>query len=446
MINEGIFRAYDIRGIYPSEINEETVYLTAKAYAEWLKPKKVALGRDVRTSGESLFNEAKRGLTEMGVDVVDIGVITSDMLYFAVAKYSLDGGISVTASHNEAQYNGLKVVGKNVRPISIDSGLKQIEEIAKAGEFVDSEKPGRVEQKQILEAYAKKILSFVDPSKIKPMKVVVNPNFGAAGKVVDALAGNLKLELVKLNFEEDGTFPKGKPDPSMPKDRKETLQLIKSSGADLGVIWDGDADRCIFMDEKGVFVEGCYTASILAQEILRKHPGAKMVCNASVTLAFTETVKAAGGIPITNKVGHTFITERMIKEGAAFGSEVSGHYSFKGYWSCDNGMIPFVMMLQILSISGKKLSELVAPIREKYPVSGDINFEVVKAQEILHKLEENFRDGKISHIDGLSVEYPAWRFNIRASNTEPLVRLNVEAKTKEIVDEKVKELKNIIEA
>lgn len=445
MINEKIFKAYDIRGVYPEEINEETVYLTAKAYAEWLKPKKVALGRDVRTSGESLFEEAKRGLIEMGVDVVEMGVITTDMLYFAVANYGFDGGISMTASHNSAEYNGMKMVKEKSEPISLDSGLAEIRDIAQKGDFSFVETTGKVEVMDVLGDYVEKVMFFVDTTKIRPLKVVANPNFGAAGKVADQIATKLNIEVIELNYEENGDFPKGRPDPLIEENRKETSELVKKEGADFGVAWDADADRCFFFDENGNFVDGYYISAVLAEIVLGKYPGSKIIHDPRLTWAIVDKVKSIGGIPIESKIGHSFIKARMKKEDAAFGGENSGHYYFKDFYFCDNGMIPFVLILQKLSVSGKKLSELVNPLRKKYPISGEINFKVADVKAVLLEIGQKYSDGKAGHIDGVSVEYPDWRFNVRGSNTEPLVRLNIEAKTKELVDEKVRELTGIIE-
>lgn len=444
MINEKIFKSYDIRGIYPSELNEETVYLTAKAYAEWLKPKKVALGRDVRISGESLFEEAKRGLTEMGVDVFEIGVVTTDMLSFAVAEYGFDGGIIVTASHNDAKYNGLKIYREKAVPVSSDNGLIEIREIAKKEEFTRSEKAGKSESLDFLDKYIQKVLSFIDIDKIKPMKVVVNPNFGAAGKAVDKLAEVLPLELVKINYEEDGSFPKGKPDPSSPDNRVETSELVKSSKADFAAIWDADADRCVFLDENGEYIQGTYMTVIIAEMMLLKHPKSAIVSDISLTWPVINVVKEAGGKPIICKVGTSFIIEKMIKEDAVFAGEISGHMYFRDCWYADNGMIPFLLILERLSIYNKKLSQIADPLRKDYPNAMGLNFPVSDTDEKIKELAENYHDANIDYTDGISIEYPEYRFNVRASNTEPLLRLHIEGKSQEIVDEKIEEITGLI--
>ncbi len=444
-INPKIFKAYDIRALYPEEINEEAAYKIAKAYAAWLKPKKVALGYDVRTSSKPLFEEVKRGLTEMGVEVFDVGLITSDMIVFATGNYNLDGGIVVTASHNPAEYNGMKLYRENAAPISIDSGLAEIRDIALAGKFPESSALGKVTKLEIKADYLKKVFSLVDTSKIKPMKVVVNPNFGAAGEMIEHIAKKLNLELVKLNFEPDGTFPKGQPDPSQLENQKETGELVRKSGAAFAAMWDADADRCLFLDENGEFVMGCYATAILAEAMLDQHPKSKIVFDTTLIWPAIDRVTAAGGVPLVNKVGHPFIKERMKKEDAIFGGETSGHFYFKNYWYCDNGMVPFLLMLKKLSTSGKKMSDLANYLRNKYPNGFKLIRKEEGIPEKLKEIEKKYADAKIEHIDGVSVEYPDWRFNARASNTEPLLKVFLEAKSQKLVDEKLKEVVDLIE-
>ena len=460
-INPKIFKAYDIRALYPEEINEEAAYKIAKAYAAWLKPKKVALGYDVRTSSKPLFEEVKRGLTEMGVEVFDVGLITSDMIVFATGNYNLDGGIVVTASHNPAEYNGMKLYRENAAPISIDSGLAEIRDIAmrhsESGNRPDEKskdpsadasrmtRKGKVTKLEIKEDYLKKVFSLVDTEEIKPMKVVVNPNFGAAGEMIEQIAQKLNLELVKLNFESDGTFPKGQPDPSQLENQKETGELARKSGAAFAAMWDADADRCLFLDENGEFVMGCYATAILAEAMLDQHPKSKIVFDTTLIWPAIDRVKAAGGVPLVNKVGHSFITERMIEEDAIFGGETSGHFYFKDLWFCDNGMVPFLLMLKKLSTSGKKMSDLADYLRNKYPNGFKLIRKEEGIPEKLKEIEERYADAKIEHIDGVSVEYPDWRFNARASNTEPLLKVFLEAKSQKLVDEKLKEVVDLIE-
>jgi phosphomannomutase len=444
-MNKEIFKAYDIRGKYPDDVNEEAFELIAKAYSVWLKPKKVALGRDVRTSGKSLWDAVARGLTDMGVNVVDVGVISTDMLYFAVGHYGFDGGLSVTGSHNPAEDNGLKLVREDSRPISMESGIAQIRDLAFQDNFVEAKDKGRIVKLDIMDDYINEIIKFIDVDKVKPFKVAVNPNFGAAGVVLDRLADVLGLELVKINFEQDGTFPKGRPDPMIPSNREEIARLVVESGADFGVTWDADADRCFFYDENGKFVDGYYEAALLAQIVLEKYPNGKIVHDPRLIWATVDLVKQAGGIPLINKVGHSFIKARMREEDAVFGGENSGHFYFKDYFFCDNGMIPFLLVLNKLSKTGQKFSELIDYMQEKYPNSGETNFTVVDKATKLKEIEQKYADGKIEHIDGVSIEYADWRFNVRESNTEPLLRLNLEAKNKELVMEKLKELTELIQ-
>ena len=444
-VNPKIFKAYDIRGLYPKEINEETAYKIAKAYTTWLKPKRIALGYDVRTSSKSLFEEVKKGLIEMGIEVFDVGLITSDMIVFATGNYSLDGGIVITASHNPAEYNGMKLYRENAAPISIDSGLAEIRDIALTGKFSKNGAPGKVTKLEINANYLKKVFSLVDTAKIKPMKVVVNPNFGAAGEMIEKIAQKLNLELVKLNFEPNGTFPKGQPDPSQLENQKETGELVRKSDAAFATMWDADADRCLFLDENGKFVMGCYATAILAETMLDQHPKTKIVFDTTLIWPAIDRVTAAGGVPLVNKVGHSFITERMIKEDAIFGGETSGHFYFKDLWFCDNGMVPFLLMLTKLSTSGRKMSDLAGYLRNKYPNG----FKLIRKEngipEKLKEIEEKYADAKIEHIDGVSIEYPDWRFNARASNTEPLLKVFLEAKSQKLVNEKLKEVVDLIE-
>lgn len=442
----GIFKAYDIRGIYPAEINEELVYRIGHAYAKFVKPQTVAVGRDVRKSGAKLFKALTKGLTEAGVDVIDIGVITTDMLYFAVGHYGYDGGITISASHNPAEYNGLKMVKRGPEAISGDSGIYEIRDMALSdGKFPKSHVLGTVEKKDILADYISEILQFVDTAKLKHFKIAVNPNFGAAVPVLEALAKQLPLELVKLNFKIDGSFPKGRPDPLIPENRSEMAALVASSGVDFGVAWDADADRCFFFDEKGQFVDPYHMVGVLAKIILKKYPGGKIIYDPRLTWATLDQVSQAGGVPTICRAGHSFIKEKMRREDAAFGGENSAHYYFKDFYYSDNGMIPFLMILAELSESGQKLSDLFVEIRQKYPNSGELNYKVSDVNAKIDQIRGEYHDGEMSEIDGLSVEYPTWRFNLRVSNTEPLLRLNVEAKNTTTLKKETGKLVQLIE-
>lgn len=427
-----IFKAYDIRGVYPSEINEDDMYYIAQAYAQFVKPKKVVLGKDVRKSGPQLWDAAARGLTDAGVDVVDIGIVSTDMMYFAVAHLKTDGGITISASHNPKEYNGMKLVRKEAIPISGDTGIQDMREIAEKKEKIEAEKKGSIEKADIMDAYVDHCLSFIDSSKVKPMKVVANANFGMAGIAANAMKAkaNLPLDFVELNFEPDGDFPKGRPDPLIPENRGETEASVKSSGADFAVAWDADADRCFFFNEKGEFIDGYYIVALLASIMLRGHKGEKVVIEPRMVFASRKAIEDAGGLWVINKVGHTFIKERMRKENAIFAGENSAHLYFRDNFYCDNGMIPFLLIVQELSVTGKKMSELVKEWTDAVQVSGEINFTVKDTKEVIEKIALEFSDGQQDRTDGLSVEYNTARFNVRGSNTEPLLRLNVESYNK----------------
>jgi len=443
-MNSSIFKAYDIRGIYPSELDEETAYYLAHAYALKFRPKTVVIGRDVRLSGLSLVGALKKGFMEAGVDMVDIGVITTDMLYFAVAHYGYDGGITVSASHNPKEYNGFKLVKKGSEAISSDSGLFQLKEFVLAKQKKISNQLGKLEEKNIVLDYVQFILSFVDPGKIDKKKVVANSNFGFASHVVDGLAKYIPLELTRINWELDGNFPKGRPDPLIPGSRVEIMETVKKEKTDFGVAWDADADRCFFFDEKGNFIDGYFITALLAEYFLKRHPGEKIIGDPRLVWATHDVVINNGGMHIINKVGHTFIKERMRAENAIFAGEMSGHYYFRDYFYADNGMIPFLIILQMLSETGKIMSKLLEPFTSKYFVSGEINFEIKNKEALLREAEKKYQDSSIEHVDGLSVEYADWRFNFRSSNTENLVRLNLEARSLEILQQKTDELTQFI--
>lgn len=442
-----IFKAYDIRGVYPEQIDEETVYKIAQAYASLVNPKTVALGRDVRTSGESLWVAARNGLIDHGVDVVDIGVISTDMLYFGVAHYKYDGGITISASHNPAEYNGMKMVRANAVPISGDTGIQDIRKLVEGGYNQKADKSGELSQKDITDEYLATCLKFIDMSKVKPYKVVANAMFGPA--LQNVIKMNLPIELKMLNEIPDGTFPKGQPDPMQEGNRLETTQLIQNEHADFGVAWDGDADRFFLFDESGRFIPGYYLTAFFGEYFARKHHGSKIIYDPRLTWATVDAVSKGGGVPVVNKAGHSFIKERMRKEGAVFAGEMSGHYYFKDYYYCDNGLIPFLLFLEILSQQpeGTKVSELFDRFFQLYPISGEINTKLNSQEEVngkLDKIQGHYQDAQLDKTDGLTIEYHDWRANIRGSNTEPLIRVNVEANNKDLVDEKVKEIIDLI--
>lgn len=443
-INKTIFKAYDVRGIYPTEINEETATAIGRAYARFLSPKKVVIGSDVRTSSPSLKQSLIKGLTSSGVDVIDVGTISTDMLYYAVATLGADGGITVTASHNPKEYNGMKFVREGAIAISSDTGLQDIAQLTEIDEIKNEVEEGLVSSAEILDGYIKHVLSFINPKLLKPLTVVTNANFGLAGQVIKQALAGTPIKIEPLNTKPDGNFPKGRPDPLIEENRQETIDLIIETGADLGIAWDADADRCFFYDENGNFIDGYYTTAILAAMMLKKFPGGKIIHDPRLTWATIDTVKEAGGIPVVNKAGHTFIKDRMRSEDAIFGGEMSAHYYFKDNFYCDNGLIPALLILEYLSVTGKKMSELADNYKNKYFISGEINSEVDNGSEIITDLKEKYADGDQNEIDGLSVEYKDWRFNVRMSNTEPLIRLNVEAKQEDLMKTKTEELLAII--
>lgn len=448
-MNQSIFKAYDIRGIYPSEIDEHAVYKIAQAYAKFIQPKTVVLGRDVRTSGVKLWEAAKKGLIDHGVEVIDIGVIATDMLYFAVAHYGYDGGITISASHNPAEYNGMKMVRAGAVPISGDSGLKDIQKLVKADYSHKAEVAGQFSKLEIQEEYVAKCLSFINPGKVKPFKIVANAMFGPAMENVGHMDLPLKYKLI--NEIPDGSFPKGPPDPLLEQNRTETTDLIIQEQADFGVAWDGDADRFFLFDENGRFIPGYYLTAFLGEYFSKKNPGNKIITDARLVWATLDKVNAAGGVVLLNKAGHSFIKERMHQEDAVFAGESSGHYYFKDYFYCDNGLIPFLLLLEIFSNlpDGQKISEVFDPYFEKYLISGEINNRLpsqTNIPKLLNKIAHHFLECKVDNIDGLSLEHLDWRANIHASNTEPLLRLNVEGKNPEILRQSTEEILRLIRA
>lgn len=458
-MNEKIFKAYDIRGIYPTEINELDVYKTATAICKFLEPTELVVGSDVRLSSPSLKRAAIKAITDQGIKVIDVGEISTDMLYYAVGHFGYAGGLTVTASHNPKEYNGMKIVREQSKPVSSDSGLFVIRDLALEMKFDQSVLEGEidkslVEHKDILESYALKVRTFADLDVIKPFKIVVNPNFGVGGKALDKILEGSNVELIKLNYQPDGNFPKGRPDPLIPENREEISKMIVEHGADLGVAWDADADRCFFFTEKGEFIEGYFITALLARIFLKRNNEQRIVHDTRLTWAIEDMVKSLGGKSISTKAGHSFIKERMRKENAVFGGEMSAHYYFRDYFFCDCGMIPFVMMLEYLSGHNRKLSALMHDMFwDKYFVSGEINIEVANVPAIIAKACQTYQTNAtaLDEQDGISLDFVDnqnlannWRFSVRGSNTEPLIRLNVEAKSQKLMEEKRDELIKLI--
>lgn len=438
-MNPAIFKAYDIRGIYPIEINEEIAYKIGQAYVQAIKPEgKVAVGMDVRLSSPQLKKAVIEGLTDAGIEVMDIGLISTEMLYFAVGNYNLAGGIAVTASHNPAEFNGMKMVKAGAAPISSDNGIFEIRDLVMADTKISSPTKGKVETKDIMSDFAHYMLKYVDKDKIKPTKIVANANFGYEAIVLREVikAGDLPITLVGLNDLPDGNFPKGRPDPFLPENRPEFVELVKSSGADFGAAWDADADRIFFCTGKGRFVDSYFMSAAMIAYILQKNPGATVVYDPRYTWALIDSAKENGGKAVLERVGHSFIKARMRKDNAIFSGESSGHTYFRDFWFADSGIIPLLLVLEMISSKNQTLDEILQPYFEKYFISGEFNNKVADSAATMTKIEAKFSDAIISKIDGLSIEYPEWRASIRSSNTEPLLRLNVEAKSEKTMEEK----------
>jgi len=431
------FKAYDIRGQLGTELDEDIAYRIGRAYAEFLKPKNVVLGGDVRLTSESLKKALGEGIRDAGSDVIDIGMVGTEQVYFATSHLNAGGGIEVTASHNPIDYNGMKPIREGSRPVSSDTGLLDIKAIAEANDFgaVDPDKRGAFEKVSILEDYLDHLCGYIKLDAIKPMKLVMNAGNGAAGPVVDALESrfaklNLPIEIIKIHNEPDGSFPNGIPNPILHENRASTIDAVIEHQADLGIAWDGDFDRCFLVDEKGQFIEGYYIVGLLAEAFLLKNPGSKIVHDPRLTWNTIEVVSRNGGEAIQSKTGHAFIKERMRLEDAVYGGEMSAHHYFRDFFYCDSGMIPWLLVMELMSSSGKPLSELVNAMMVAYPSPGEINRAVVDPTSAIARVREHYETEAllVDEIDGVSMEFTDWRFNLRMSNTEPVVRLNVETR------------------
>ena len=448
------FKAYDIRGRLGDQLNEQVAYRIGRAYAQFLNAKKVVIGGDIRLSTEPLKKALAKGLMAAGADVLDLGMTGTEEIYFAAFFMDVDGGIEVTASHNPIDFNGMKLVGRGARPISGDTGLKEIKRLAEANDFVASTRQGTIQNDSVQTDYIDHLLSYIELSNIKPLKLVVNVGNGAAGHVIDALETrfqqlNIPIEFIKIHHQPDGTFPNGIPNPLLLENRQTTTDAIIENQADIGIAWDGDFDRCFLFDENGRFIEGYYIVGLLAEAFLVKSPGEKIIHDPRLTWNTIDQVKQAGGIPIQSKTGHAFIKERMRKENAIYGGEMSAHHYFRDFAYCDSGMIPWLLLVELISVSGKSLSELVNERMEKYPCSGEINYKVEDSQKVTQAIKSHFEQEphKLDQTDGISMEFEDWRFNIRLSNTEPLLRLNVEIRgdSDELVRDRVSQLEALID-
>ncbi len=440
------FKAYDIRGKVPSELNAELAYKVGRAFVKHENAKKVVIGRDVRESSPVLAEALANGITDAGAKVFDLELCGTEMIYFGTPFLDCDGGVMITASHNPPEYNGLKFVKRGSVPMGYSSGLSDIEEMISNDDLGEkAEVKGEVEKIDIMKEFIENLGQFYDASKIKPFKVVVNAGNGCVGPALDTIEDRLPVKMIKVFHEPDSTFPNGVPNPLLPENRQPTIDAIKEHGADLGVAWDGDYDRCFFFDETGEFIEGYYIVGLLAKSILKSNPGEKIVHDPRLTWNTLDEVKNAGGEAVVSVSGHAFIKEKMREINSVYGGEMSAHHYFRDNAYSDSGMIPFLLILQLMSEENKKMSELVGDMIRKYPCSGEINTTLEDPAAKIEELKAKYNDGNVDTLDGLSVEYDDWRFNVRMSNTEPLIRLNVESKENaELMKEKTEELLAII--
>ena len=438
MLEPKVFKAYDVRGIYPTELDEEGAYAIGRAYVEQFEPRRIAVGHDMRVSSPAMAHAVTEGAADAGSDVLELGLVGTEMVYFAVGELELDGGIAVTASHNPKDYTGMKIVRAGALPVGGDSGLLDIRDRALPGfPAPDPDRRGQLERYDVWPAYVARVLSFVDVEAIKPLRVVIDAANGMAGVMLPPVLERLPIDAVRCFFEPDGTFPNHDPNPLLPENREFIIGKTLQEAADFGVAFDGDADRCFFVDDTGDFVPGDFVTALLAASVLEKEPGAKIIYDLRASWAVPETVERAGGVPLVNRVGHAFIKHRMREEGAAFGGEVSGHYYFRAFSQADSGVVPFLLMLELVSKEGRKLSQVLADYRSRYFLTGELNTEVADVPGKLDELKRRFgAEGRVSELDGLSVDAGDWHMNVRPSNTEPLLRLNLEARTPELMERK----------
>ncbi|MGL5387004.1 MAG: phosphomannomutase CpsG [Serratia sp. (in: enterobacteria)] len=443
------FKAYDIRGKLGEELNEDIAYRIGRAYGEFLKPKTIVLGSDVRLTSDSLKLALAKGLQDAGTDVIDIGTTGTEEIYFATSHLKADGGIEVTASHNPIDYNGMKLVREGSRPISGDTGLRAIQDLAEANQFpAPLSARGHYVQQDVLADYVQHVLSYINIANFKPLKLVINSGNGAAGHVIDAIEAQLKahnvpLEVIKVHHQPDGTFPNGIPNPLLTECRADTANAVREHGADMGIAFDGDFDRCFLFDENGEFIEGYYIVGLLAEAFLQKQPGAKIIHDPRLSWNTVDVVTQAGGEPVMSKTGHAFIKERMRAEDAIYGGEMSAHHYFRDFAYCDSGMIPWLLVAELVCVKGQTIGQLVKDRIAAHPSSGEINVKLTEPAISIDKVKHHYigLGGEIDYTDGISIEFPEWRFNLRSSNTEPVVRLNVESRADIVLmQEKTKEV------
>lgn len=447
-INSNIFKAYDIRGLYPGEIDEQVAREVGRGFVAYLNATQIGVSRDMRVSSPALAAAFIDGAREQGANVIDYGMLGTDMLYYAVVKDNLQGGAQITASHNPKQYNGIKMVREGAAALSGDAGIGEIRDMIAADALPPpAAAKGTVRTHNILPQYVQKVLSFIDTAAIEPFNVVLDAGSGMGGLVAPALFDQLPCRTTRLCFTIDGTFPNHEANPLIEENRRDITAEVIRQKADVGIAWDGDADRCFFIDGDGEFVPGDFVTALLAEAFLLKHPGATIIYDLRASHAVRDTVAQYGGRALMNRVGHAFIKQRMRQENGIFAGEVTGHYYFRDYSYADNGFIPALLMLELMSTKKQSLRELLKPYRDKYFISGEINTRLANMTEVPKKLaavEARYKDARIERVDGVSVEYPDWHFNVRGSNTEPLLRLNLEAKTPEMMEEKRDEVLRVI--
>jgi phosphomannomutase len=448
VLDPSVFKAYDVRGVYPTELDEDGAYRVGRAYAEHFEPRTVAVGHDMRLSAPGMYAAAVDGVADSGSDVVELGLVGTEMLYHAVSELGLDGGICITASHNPKEYTGMKIVRRGALPVGGDSGLAEIRARAESG-FAAAERRGSVRSEDVWPSFVSKVLSFVDVESIRPSRVVVDAANGMAGVMLPPVLARLpQLDVVRCFFEPDGSFPNHEPNPLLPENREFIVAKVVEEKAELGVAYDGDADRCFFVDDAGGFVPGDFVTALLAEAVLSKSPDEKVIYDVRASWAVPETIERSGGIPLVNRVGHAFIKQRMRTEDAVFAGEVSAHYYFRDFSQADTGVVPFLVMLELLSRRDSTLSELLRPYREHFFLTGEINTPVADVPLKLQELKERYaaEGGRVSHLDGISIDFDDWHFNVRPSNTEPLLRLNLEALSEERMVEKRDEVLGVIRA
>jgi phosphomannomutase len=446
MLSPSVFKAYDVRGIVPDELDADGAHRLAQAYVAAFEPETMAIGRDMRLSSPDLAAAAVRGASEAGTDVVDLGQIGTEMLYFAVGEYGYQGGIQITASHNPAAYNGMKIVRRGALPVGGDSGLDRIKQYALGSPGPAVGRTGEVSTRDVYAGFGDRVLGFIDPSAMRPLRVVMDAANGMAGPMMGPLIERLPIDAVTYAFDPDGSFPNHEPNPLLEENRRFIMGKVREDGADLGIAWDGDADRCFFIDDTGEFVPGDLITALIAKHMLEQHPGAAIVYDLRASWAVRDTIEQAGGRALENRVGHAFIKARIRKEDAVFAGEVSGHYYFRDFYYCDTGIVPALVLLDLVSRAGVPLSEMLAPYRERYFISGEINSTVDDVPVRLQALKDHYgrQAERVSHLDGISFEFADWHFNVRPSNTEPLLRLNLEALDPDTMQARCDEVLSII--